>query len=130
MSLRSAARLGAAALMLLMMAVAPDASADAAQAKGLFKAMSDYLGKQTKMSFDIDTSLEVVTTDEQKLSLTSSGSLTMVRPDKVRMIRHGGFANAELYFNGRTLTLFRRDQNLFSKVDIPGSVDHLVEVLR
>lgn len=130
MSVRRAATRGAAALLLLMMAVASKASADAAQAKGLFKAMSDYLGKQTKMSFDIDTSLEVVTTDEQKLSLTSSGSLTMVRPDKVRMIRHGGFADAELYFNGETLTLFRRDQNLFSKVDIPGSVDHLVEELR
>lgn len=130
MSARRAATRGAAALLLLMMAIAPKASADAAQAKGLFKAMSDYLGKQTKMSFDIDTSLEVVTTDEQKLSLTSSGSLTMVRPDKVRMIRHGGFANAEFYFNGKTLTLFRRDQNLFSKVDIPGSVDHLVEELR
>ena len=130
MSARRAATRGAAALLLLMMAVAPKASADAAQAKGLFKAMSDYLGKQTKMSFDIDTSLEVVTTDEQKLSLTSSGSLTMVRPDKVRMIRHGGFADAEFYFNGKTLTLFRRDQNLFSKVDIPGSVDHLVEELR
>lgn len=130
MKVRSAARLGAAALMLLMMAVAPDASADAAQAKNLFKAMSDYLGKQTKMSFDLDTSLEVVTRDQQKLSLASSGSLTMVRPDKVRMVRHGGFANAELYFNGKTLTLFRRDQNIYSTIDIPGSVEHLTEELR
>ena len=130
MNVRSAARSGAAALMLLMMAVAPNAAADATQAKGLFKAMSDYLGKQSKMSFDLDTSLEVVTKDEQKLSLTSSGSLTMVRPDKVRMVRHGGFANAELYFNGKNLTLFRRDQNLYSKVDIPGSVEHLTEQLR
>jgi hypothetical protein len=130
MSARSAARLGAAALMLLMMAVAPNASADATQAKNLFKAMSDYLGKQTKMSLDLDTSLEVVTKDQQKLSLTSSGSLTMVRPDKVRMARHGGFANAELYFNGQTLSLFRRDQNIYSKIDIPGSVEHLIGELR
>lgn len=130
MKVRSAARLGAAAVMLLLMAVAPDASADAAQAKSLFKAMSDYLGKQTKMSFDLDTSLEVVTTDQQKLSLTSSGSLTMVRPDKVRMVRHGGFANAELYFDGKTLSLFRRDRNIYSKIEIPGSIEHLTEELR
>jgi hypothetical protein len=116
--------------MLLMMAIAPRASADAAQAKALFKAMSDYMGKQPKMSFDIDTSLEVVTTDEQKLSLTSSGSLTMVRPDKIRVIRHGGFANAEFYFNGKTLTLFRRDENQYATVDIPGSVEHLTAELR
>jgi hypothetical protein len=116
--------------MLLMMAIAPKASADATQAKGLFKAMSDFLGEQTKLSFDVDTSLEVVTTDGQKLSLTSSGALTMVRPDKVRVSRHGGFANAEFYFNGKTLALFRRDQNLYSKVDLPGSVEHLTNELR
>src|SRR5262249_37940558 len=126
MSMRSAARPGAAALMLVMMAIAPDASADVTQAKSLFKAMSDYLGEQAKMSFDLDTSLEVVTNDQQKLSLTSSGSLTMVRPDKVRMVRHGGFADAELYFNGKTLSLFRRDKNIYSKIDIPGSVENLV----
>jgi hypothetical protein len=130
MSIRRVATRAAAALLLMVMAVTPRASADVAQAKGLFKAMSDYLGKQTKMSFDLDTSLEVVTTDEQKLSLTSSGSLTMVRPDKVRMIRHGGFANAEFYFDGKTLALFRRDQNLYSKVEIPGTVEHLATVLR
>lgn len=130
MSMRSAARPGAAAVLLVMMAVAPTASADVAQAKSLFKAMSDYLGKQTRMSFDLDTSLEVVTTDQQKLSLTSSGSLTMVRPDKVRMVRRGGFADAELYFNGKTLSLFRRDQNLYSQIDVPGSVEHLVGELR
>ena len=130
MSVRSAATRGAAALVLLMMAVAPKASADAEQAKGLFKAMSDFLGKQSKLSFDLDTSLEVVTTDEQKLALTSSGSVTMVRPDKIRMIRHGGFANAEFYFNGKTLAMFRRDENLYAKVDIPGTVEHLADELR
>jgi hypothetical protein len=130
MRISSAARPGAAALMLVMMAVAPHASADVVQAKSLFKAMSDYLGKQTKMSFDLDTSLEVVTNDQQKLSLTSSGALTMVRPDKVHMVRRGGFADAELYFNGKTLALFRRDQNIYSKVDMPGSVENLVGELR
>jgi hypothetical protein len=133
MRVRRAARPGAAVLMvlmLLMMAVAPDASADAAQAKSLFKAMSDYLGEQTKMSFDLDTSLEVVTNDLQKLSLTSSGSLTMVRPDRVHMVRHGGFADAEFYFDGKTLSLFRRDRNIYSRIDIPGSVEDLVVELR
>jgi hypothetical protein len=113
-----------------MMAVSPNASADAAQAKSLFKAMSDYLGKQTKMSFDLDTSLEVVTKDQQKLSLTSSGSLTMVRPDKVHMVRHGGFADVAFYFNGKTLALFRKDKNTYSKIDIPGSIEHLTDELR
>jgi hypothetical protein len=116
--------------MILMMAVTRDASADAAQAKNLFKEMSDYLGKQTKMSFDLDTSLEVVTHDEQKLSLTSSGSLTMMRPNKLRVVRHGGFADAAFYFNGKALSLFRKDQNMYSRVEIPGSIEHLAGEVR
>jgi hypothetical protein len=116
--------------MLLLIVVARKASADADQAKGLVKAMSDYLGKQSKMSFDLDTSLEVVTTDGQKLSLTSSGSLTLVRPNKVRVVRHGGFANTELFFNGKTLSLLRRDKNTYAKLDVPGTVEHLASELR
>jgi len=46
------------------------------------------------------------------------------------MVRRGGFADAELYFNGKTLALFRRDQNIYSKADIPGSVENLVGELR
>jgi hypothetical protein len=116
--------------MILTMVHARSAWADAAQAKDLFKAMSDYLGKQTKMSFDVDTSLEIVTTDGQKLSLTSSGSVTMVRPDKVHVIRHGGFANTEVFFNGKTLALVRKDQNQYATVDSPGTIEHLTQELR
>jgi hypothetical protein len=114
----------------MMLGVAHRASADADQAKSLFKAMSEYMGKQTKMSFDLDTSLEVVTTDQQKLSLASSGSLTMVRPDKVRMTRHGGFANAELFYNGKSLVMFRKDTKTYSKVEMKGSIDEMAEQLR
>ena len=130
MSAKVARLMVGAVLMLVMTAIAPNARADADQAKKLFQAMSDYMGKQTKMSFDLDTNLEVVTEDHQKLSLTSSGSLTMVRPDKLHVVRHGGFADVEFFFNGKTLSLFRKDQNLFAKVETPGTIDHLVDELR
>ena len=53
------------------------ARADEAQAKSLFKAMSDYLAAQKAISFGTTTStLEVVTDQEQKLGLASSGTLT------------------------------------------------------
>ena len=40
--------------------------ADDAQAKNLFKAMSDYLAAQQAISFDFDSTLEVVTDQDQK----------------------------------------------------------------
>src|SRR5262245_14668655 len=47
------------------------ARADEAQAKSLFKAMSDYMAAQKAISFEYDTNLEVVTKQNQKLGLAS-----------------------------------------------------------
>jgi hypothetical protein len=106
------------------------ASADEADAKSLLKAMSDYMAAQNAISFGFDINLEVVTEDEQKLALASSGAITLNRPDKIRATRSGGFADVEMLFDGQTLTLFGKTANLFTQVDVPGTVDHLVDELR
>jgi len=88
------------------------ARADEAQAKSLLKAMSDYLAAQKAISFDYDSNLEIVTTQQQKVGLASSGTLTLNRPDKLRATRTGGFANVEMVFDGKTLTLLGKNANL------------------
>jgi hypothetical protein len=77
------------------------ARADEAQAKSLLKAMSDYLAGQKAISFDYDSNLEVVSTQQQKIGLASSGTLTLNRPDKLHATRTGGFANVEMVFDGK-----------------------------
>src|SRR4051812_21254714 len=106
------------------------ARADEAEAKSMLKAMSDYLAAQTAISFGYDTSLEVVTKDHQKLLLASSGTTDLSRPDKIRASRHGGFADVEMVFDGKTLTLLGKDANLYTQAEIPGALDHLVDELR
>ena len=106
------------------------ARADEAQAKSLLKAMSDYLAAQKAMSFDYDSNLELVSTQQQKIGLASSGTLTLNRPDKIHLIRTGGFANVEMVFDGKTLTLLGKNANLYTQVNAPGTIDQLVDVLR
>jgi hypothetical protein len=104
--------------------------ADEADAKRLFKAMSDYLGAQKAISFDYDVSLELVSTQQQKIALASSGTVTLDRPDKLHLTRTGGFANVEMVFDGKTLTLLGKNTNLYTQVEAPGTIDQLVDVLR
>ena len=104
--------------------------ADQADAKRLLKAMSDYLASQNAISFNYDSVLEIVTKDHQKLMLASSGNMDLNRPDKVRATRSGGFANVEMLFDGKTLTLLGKNLNVYGQVEIPGSLDHLVDQLR
>jgi len=106
------------------------ARADEAQAKSLVKAMSDYLGAQKAISFDFDTNLEIVSPQQQKIGLASSGALVLNRPDKLRVTRMGGFANAEMVFDGKTVTLLGKNANLYAQIEAPGTIDQLVDVLR
>ena len=127
----SAPNLTAVALALMVTLGAPaTARADEAAAKSLLKAMSDYLAGQKAISFSYDSNLEIVTKDKQKLALASSGTVALDRPDKARVTRHGGFADIEAVFDGKTLTLLGKNTNLYAQVDAPGTVDHLVDELR
>jgi hypothetical protein len=106
------------------------AHADEAQAKSLFKAMSDYLAAQKAISFAFDSTLEVVTDQDQKLGLASSGTLTLNRPDKLHATRTGGFADVEMVYDGKTVTMLGKNANVFAKAEEPGTIDKLVDVLR
>jgi len=104
--------------------------ADEVDAKKMLKAMSDYMAGQTAIAFDYDTSLEVVTKEQQKVMLTSSGKVTLNRPDKIRATRDGGFSNAEMIFDGTTLTMVNRNVNQYAQAEVPGTIDHLTDELR
>ena len=54
----------------------------------------------------------------------------MSRPDKVRVARTGGFANVEMIFDGKVLTLLGKNANIFAQKEVPGTVDNLVDELR
>ena len=124
------ARLLAAGLALAALTCATSAQADDTQAKSLLKAMSDYMAAQDAISFEYDTSLEVVTKQKQKLALASSGAVKLNRPDKLNVTRQGGFANVEIVFDGKTLSVLGKDANLYAQTEVPGTTDQLIDALR
>ncbi|TSD83755.1 DUF2092 domain-containing protein [Mycobacterium sp. KBS0706] len=120
----------AAVAVMVGLGATSGATADEADAKGLFKAMSDYLAAQKAISFGYDTNFEVVTKDQQKLALASSGTIFLNRPDKIRVTRSAGFADVEMIFDGKTLTLLGKNVNRFTQLAVPGTIDNLVDELR
>ena len=106
------------------------ARADEGNAKKSLKGMADYMTAQKSISFNCNAGLEVVTKDDQKLSLLSSGRVALNRPDKIRFTRSGGFADIEMLFDGKTLTLLGKNANVYVQADAPGTVDQLVDELQ
>ena len=106
------------------------ARADEGNAKKLLKGMTDYMAAQKSISFNYDAGFDVVTKDDQKLALLASGSVVLNRPDKIRFTRAGGFADIEMLFDGKTLTLLGKNENVYVQADAPGTVDQLVNDLQ
>jgi len=101
-----------------------------AEAQRLLRAMSDNVARQELISFDYDATFEVVTNAGQKLGLASSGTVALRRPDRLRATRNGGFADIEMVYDGRTFTLLGRNVNAYIRIDVPATIDRMVDELR
>jgi hypothetical protein len=108
----------------------PPTGTPEANAKARLKEMSDYMAAQKAFSFEYDTFLEVVTKEDQKVGLASSGSMAVSRPDKIRTTRRGGFADVEFVFDGKTLTMLGKNANTYAQAAAVGTIDQLVDTLR
>jgi hypothetical protein len=105
-------------------AVAQDSNAQRA-----LRAMSDYLQKATSISASFDSTIEVVTPSLEKIQFASSGKLALERPNRLKVQRTGGYADATFIFDGKTFAVFEKDRNIFAQGSLPGTIDDLLNHL-
>lgn len=117
----------AAAILLTFGPTGAWAAEDAMQ---LLKRTSDYLASQQSIALTFDSDIEVMTPTLQKLQFASSGEALINRPDKLRIGRTGGYADVELVFDGRKVTIFGKDLNAYAQADFTGTLDALIDKLR
>jgi len=120
-------RISAAGIMSAAIATPLRAEDDAAK---LLKAMADYTAGQNSITATFDSDIEVVTPQLQKLQFTSSGQFRVNRPDKLRVRRTGGYTDAEMVFDGKTLTIYGNNAKSYVQVDQTGTIDQLIDRLQ
>jgi hypothetical protein len=114
----------------LTVSVAGSARAENDDATKILKSMSDYMASQKSINVNYDTDIEVITADLQKIQFASSGHLLMVRPDKLRVSRTGGYSDVELVFDGKMTDVLDHDLNAYTEVSSAGTVEQLVDRMR
>lgn len=72
----------------------------------------------------------VITPALQKIQFASSGQITLNRPDMLRIRRTGGYAEVELVFDGKTLSLYGNNAKSYVQADAAGTVDEVIDTLR
>lgn len=118
-------------LLVATLGAAPaGAQTQGSDAKSILKAMSDYVCSQETIQLSFDSDIEVITPQLEKIQFTSSGEVLLSRPDKLRAHRLGGYAEVELFFDGKTVSVLGKSINGYAQFDAPGTVDRLIEALR
>jgi len=126
MKTRAALSVATAAVVLL----AANSAARADDPAKILKAMTDYLGAQNTLSASFDSDVEIITPELQKIQFPSSGQIKLNRPDKLRVRRTGGYADVELVYDGKALSVYGNNAKSYVQADVPGTVDQMVEAIQ
>jgi hypothetical protein len=66
----------------------------------------------------------------EKIQFTNSGGALLRRPDKLYAHRVGGYADVEMFYDGKTTSVYGRHVNGYARFEAPGSIDDLIHALR
>jgi hypothetical protein len=89
----------------------------------LLRSMSKFLAGTKAFSVVADVSFEFMTVEAQKLQLNSRASVLMERPSKFHIARQGRFADVELTFDGRQISIHSKNLNAYLQHDLAGTAD-------
>jgi hypothetical protein len=96
------------------------------EADKILKSMSSYLAEIKAFSVNADIDIEVVTNNAQKLQLSSFATVLLQRPGNFYIQRRGMIADAEFIFDGETLTLYGKRNNVYGQITVPGTIDDAI----
>jgi hypothetical protein len=109
----------------------PQAAASAVDQESIqaLKAMGAYL--QTLKRFHVENELtaERVLADGQKLQHSATADLSVVRPNRLHVVMRSPRSTRELFYDGKTVTLFTPAQKYYSSVEFSGTIGELIEKL-
>ncbi|HEY6335993.1 MAG TPA: DUF2092 domain-containing protein, partial [Alphaproteobacteria bacterium] len=100
------------------------------EAKALLMRMADFLGKTKAFSVNIDAVYDVVQASGQKIEFGEVRHVLVDRPDRMRV--QAEMSDGEkltMYFDGKTFTMFSPKENVFTKLEKPGSVDDVMKFI-
>ena len=99
-------------------------------AMAVLKAMSDYVGGQKTIELAIDSDIEIITPQLEKIQFTNSGEALLRRPDKLKAHRAGGYADVKMVFDGKTVSVYGKHLNGYAQFELAGDIDQLITTLR
>ena len=103
---------------------APALTESQREARALLKAMADHLAGLQSFTVNFRDGYDVVQSTGQKIEFGETRRITLARPNQLRVEEIASDGRLDLtLFDGRDITVFNADTNLFARAPQPGTVD-------
>ena len=131
--MKSISKAGAVVCWILVFLLTPltvsaqEAPAVDPQADRLLKQMSDYLASHKQLTVHAEASYETLLDSGQKLMFVSQADVYLKRPDRFYVHRKGMVRDQEIFYDGKTLTLFGKNARLYAVTPVPPTIDQALD---
>lgn len=93
------------------------------QAAQVLKQMTDYLAGLRQFSVQAEITEDVLLDSGQKIQDGQSVTLSVRRPDRLKVDSMGDRGDRQFFYDGKTMTLMDLDNNVYSVIDVPPEID-------
>jgi hypothetical protein len=100
------------------------------QAEKLLHRMSDYLASRQQFSFTTENTIEAVLPSGQKIQFDNPATGIVSRPNKMRAHRKSDLTNQELFYDGKSLTLYSPKEKLYATTAAPATLEEMLDFAR
>ena len=93
----------------------------------VLRQMCDYLKSLQQFSFHSEVTDDQVYLDGKKLQYGIDMETYVKRPDMLRVNADGDLVNKQFFFDGKTITLYDKDEKVYGAIDVPPSIEEALD---
>ena len=97
------------------------------EADAVLRNMSGYIASLQEYSLEAETTLESVLDSGQKLMSIKQTQAAVKRPDKLRIARQGMAVDQEMFFDGKSFTLFGKRVGFYATVPAGPTLENVMD---
>ena len=121
-------------VLTLLVTVPTDARAQAPAvdpaAVQLLKRMTDFLDGLQQFSVNSHSMIEELHVSGHRVDNDLSATVTVKRPNKLRVMRTGGLMNQRFFYDGKTSTLYNPNEKVYAITKAPDTIEKMITFAR
>jgi len=99
------------------------------KAERVLRDMSEFLSRQKAFEVEVEGTTDVIMENGQKVQFNREARVSVERPNKVRVDRKGDLVDAQIYFDGKNITVYAKNANAYAQRPAPPTIDATVSEL-